>query len=276
MNPQISIIMPIFNQARFVLESIQLIYKTIHKTSWELLLCNDGSTDNTHDVLLGRIFDKRVRLVYSSIKNEGAAIARNKLIEKAESDTIMILDGDNILCDGVVDRMYEDLNSHRKSLNCHVVSPEKLQFFTDRSNIDPKDCWDFGYLKKEGDMYTVCDLQDMLVGFKVPPCSGNYMYHKKVWEAVGGYRKEDIQETHGFGFRHIAAGYPVFILPDSQYLHRFVRDGYYGRLSKNEMDHACRSLLEGIKDRLTKESQEYLSNTMSGKEAISSGRLRLE
>jgi glycosyltransferase involved in cell wall biosynthesis len=275
MSPQITIIMPIYNQAEFLLESIQSIYQTVH-TSWELLIGNDGSTDKSLSIISNRLFDKKVKLVYSSTINEGAAIARNRLIEKAESDTIMILDGDNILCKGVVDRMFEELHAHRKSLNYHVVSPEKLQFFTCRNKLDLKDCWDFSYLKSEENMYPICDLQDMLKGFKVPPCSGNYMYHKKVWESVEGYRKEDIQETWGFGFRHIAAGYPVFILPKSQYLHRFVRDGYYGRLPKDEMDVACRARIEDIKYRLTKESQEYLSTVTSGKEAILSGKLVLD
>jgi glycosyltransferase involved in cell wall biosynthesis len=261
----ISIIIPVYNGARYINDAIESIYKTIHKTSWEVLLCNDGSTDGSEKVIKNRLFDKRIKMVYSQKENEGAAIARNRMIKEASADTIMALDCDNILCDGVVDRMYE-----RISDKCNVIAPEKLQYFTDVRNIDSSDCWDFsGY-------GGICDLSLMLKTFKVPPCSGNYMYKKHVWEAVGGYHKEDVQETWGFGFRHIVVGFPVDILPNSQYLHRFCRDGYYMRLPKEEMDRACRQRLDEIKDRLTDESKAYLETEQSGKLAITSGKLVLK
>jgi glycosyltransferase involved in cell wall biosynthesis len=271
MQPEISIIMPVFNGERYLPDSIGSIYKTIHKTQWELLLCNDGSTDNSYAQMCNRSFDKRVRVIYSSTENQGAAIARNRLIAEASSDVIMVLDCDNILEDGLVDRLYQEIKD-----GAAVVAPEKLQYFTDINNIDTTDAWDFSYLRKgKGkDNYTECDMQDMLVSFKVPACSGNYMYRKEVWEAVGGYNKNDIQETWGFGFRHIFAGYPVKILNSSKYYHRFCRNGYYMRLPKDEMDKACWKLLWDNKEQLTDESVEYLKKEKSGKAAILSGRLK--
>jgi glycosyltransferase involved in cell wall biosynthesis len=263
--PEISIITPVFNGERYLQDSIGSIYKTIHKTQWELLLCNDGSTDNSHAQMCNRSFDKRVHIIYNSTENQGAAIARNRLIAEASSDVIMVLDCDNILEDGLVDRLYREIKE-----GAAVVAPEKLQYFTDMNNIDPTDAWDFSYLNGN------CDKQDMLTSFKNPPSSGNCMYRKEVWKAVDGYHKEDIQETWGFGFRHIFAGYPIKILNGSKYYHRFCKDGYYMRLPKDEMEKAFLRLLWDVKDQLTDDSIEYLKKEKSGKAAILSGRLKLK
>lgn len=267
MKPDISIIMPIFNGERWLNDSIGSIYKTILKTSWELLLCDDGSTDHTRAAIKNKyLHDKRVNLVFEDEINRGAAIARNIMINQAQADTIMILDCDNILCDGVVDQMYQSINTETS-----VVSPEKIQYFTDPKNIDPTDCWDFAYLNGK------CDKQDMVRSFNVPPCSGNYMYRKEVWEKVDGYHKKDIQETWGFGFRHIFAGYPIKILPGTQYLHRFLRDGYYMRLPKCEMDLACWQLLRDHDRWFDDDSEKHLLDIKPrGKDAILSGKIKLK
>lgn len=265
MKTDISIIMPVFNGEHYMLQAIESIYKTIHKTTWELLMRDDRSTDNSWALMQTRVFDKRIR-IFKSEKNEGAAIARNKLICEAKSDTIMILDCDNILCDGVVDRLFDIIKSGE-----NVAAPEKLQYFTDPAHLDLNDVWDFKYLNG------ICDKAEMLKSFVVPPCSGNYMYRKSVWEYVNGYHEEDIQETWGFGFRHIFADFPIRILKDSQYLHRFLRDGYYGRLDKGKIDKACWRLLKEHDSYMSGESKAVLSDCRSsGKAAINSGRLELK
>ena len=46
----VSIVMPCFNSDRFIEQSIKSVIDQTY-TNWELLVCDDGSTDNTMEIL---------------------------------------------------------------------------------------------------------------------------------------------------------------------------------------------------------------------------------
>ena len=49
--PRVSIIMPAFNAEKYVEQAIQSILEQTYK-NWELLICDDASTDNTYLILI--------------------------------------------------------------------------------------------------------------------------------------------------------------------------------------------------------------------------------
>ena len=93
----VSIIMPSYNAARFIGESINSVLLQTY-SNWELLIVDDCSKDNSVEVV--RKFaniDKRV-VLFSLEKNVGAAAARNVAIEHAQGQYIAFLDSDDV-CD---------------------------------------------------------------------------------------------------------------------------------------------------------------------------------
>ena len=91
--PLISIIVPVYNAQRFLgkcLESI--IYQTYHK--FEVILINDGSTDNSHQ-LCQEIAKKDKRFTVLTQTNNGASSARNRGIEMAKGKWITFVDADD-------------------------------------------------------------------------------------------------------------------------------------------------------------------------------------
>jgi glycosyltransferase involved in cell wall biosynthesis len=88
----ISIIIPTYNRAHFIANAIQSI---IHQTyqEWELIIVNDGSTDNTEDVVNPYLKDKRIR--YFKKENTGAAHSRNVGVLLAKHKWISFLDSDD-------------------------------------------------------------------------------------------------------------------------------------------------------------------------------------
>ena len=91
----VSIIMPSYNAARFIGESINSVLLQTY-SNWELLIVDDCSKDNSVEVV--RKFaniDKRV-VVFSLEKNVGAAAARNVAIEHAQGQYIAFLDSDDV------------------------------------------------------------------------------------------------------------------------------------------------------------------------------------
>jgi glycosyltransferase involved in cell wall biosynthesis len=260
--PLISFIMPVYNGAKYLKDSINSIYQTVN-TSWELLILDDASTDNSTSVIKMKTGDKRVRAWYST-ERAGAAEARNRLIAHSEADVLYMLDCDNILEHDCADKMYYVIGQNS------AVATEKIKFFGFKR---PQSMFiDNEWVFKIGSM----TLQDMLTTHKVPPSSGNYMMKKTVWNEVGGYHKDDVQETWGFGFRHMVKGLGIFVCPGTSYLHRFCRSGYYNELPKDEMAKAYWNRLNDIRELLNDEAKLILDGSRDGKQLIAEGRLKLK
>lgn len=268
MNPELSVIMPVYNGERYLHDSIGCLNK-IKGINWELLLLDDGSTDNSRSLI--KIFadkDTRIEPFYSD-QNKGVCDSRNNLICTSRSEVLLILDVDNVFDEGHIEKMFRML----KDKCIDVVSTEKLKWITSYSPLELAngfgDGWNYG---KYGEKI---DLEIMIKALDVPPCSGNYMYTRRVFDAVGGYRTEDYQETWGFGFRHIVAGYPIWVCPDTYYNHR-VCNGQYNRLPKHKIEEAMWNRLNDIRDKFTDDTVGILNTQKNGGKVIESGVLKLK
>jgi glycosyltransferase involved in cell wall biosynthesis len=93
MNELVSIIMPSYNTATYIKDSIQSVLSQTY-TNWELIIVDDCSTDNTDEVL-GEVHDKRIK-IYKNKKNSGAALSRNKALRKASGRWVAFLDSDDL------------------------------------------------------------------------------------------------------------------------------------------------------------------------------------
>jgi UDP-glucose:(glucosyl)LPS beta-1,3-glucosyltransferase len=91
---KISIIMPAYNVEYFIRNSILSIQNQTF-TNWELIIVNDGSTDDTLAVIESmKNSDKRIQL-YSQV-NKGVSVARNLGISIATGSLIAFLDADDL------------------------------------------------------------------------------------------------------------------------------------------------------------------------------------
>ena len=92
----VSIIVPVYNAAGYIAETIQMVCDQTYK-DWELILVDDASTDNSvaviKEVIAAR--KKRIRLI-EKMRNAGAAAARNTGIDASAGRYIAFLDADDI------------------------------------------------------------------------------------------------------------------------------------------------------------------------------------
>ncbi|MEQ8362615.1 MAG: glycosyltransferase family 2 protein [Cyclobacteriaceae bacterium] len=93
MTDLVSIVMPVYNGEKYIGEAIRSVIHQQH-TFWELIIVNDGSTDNTKDIILG-ISDERIR--YFEQSNRGTSAARNYGIKEIRGRYFCCLDADDVL-----------------------------------------------------------------------------------------------------------------------------------------------------------------------------------
>lgn len=95
MNSLVSIITPSFNSSVYIVETIESVQKQTY-TEWEMLITDDGSTDNTVDIISSYASDDRRIKLFQFEKNSGSGPARNKSIQEAKGKYLAFLDSDDI------------------------------------------------------------------------------------------------------------------------------------------------------------------------------------
>lgn len=91
----VSIIMPLYNSANYVIKTIEGIINQTY-SNWELLITDDCSTDNSIEIIEEYVRkDSRIKLQKLEV-NSGAGVCRNKSIEVAKGRYIAFCDSDDV------------------------------------------------------------------------------------------------------------------------------------------------------------------------------------
>ncbi|MDD3173533.1 MAG: glycosyltransferase [Herbinix sp.] len=111
---KVSIIVPIYNSE----DSIGYCINSILKQSYhdiELILVNDGSTDNSLRICQNyERIDSRVKVI--NIPNGGVSNARNKGLEKASGEFIQFVDSDDVIASQMTEKMIETIETYQKDI----------------------------------------------------------------------------------------------------------------------------------------------------------------
>ena len=89
--PKVSVIIPTYQNARFLQHSISSVLNQIYK-DYEVLVVDDGSTDGSSEIL--NHFDSQIQVITQ--KNQGPAVARNTGIRASSGSYLAFLDSDDI------------------------------------------------------------------------------------------------------------------------------------------------------------------------------------
>lgn len=125
MKVDLSIIIPFYNAADYLHFPINSL-KSQSYTTFEVILVNDGSTDNSGEIaeeLIGN--DTRFRIIYQ--ENKGPGAARNTGIEQACGDYIGFIDGDDYFHDHFLKLMLDKI----KEENSDIVICEIMKVSSD-------------------------------------------------------------------------------------------------------------------------------------------------
>lgn len=92
-NPHITVLMPVYNAAEFLQDTVNSILQQT-RTDWELLAVDDGSTDDSVQILTA-VGDPRIRVV-SLPQNQGIVAALNRGLDESRGAYIARIDADDI------------------------------------------------------------------------------------------------------------------------------------------------------------------------------------
>lgn len=93
--PLVSIIVPCYNQGQYLGEALDCVLAQTY-SNWEVIIVDDGSTDNSAEVAKAYIA-KDSRIHYFHQSNAGPSAARNYGVRESKGEHIQFLDGDDKL-----------------------------------------------------------------------------------------------------------------------------------------------------------------------------------
>ena len=103
MKPIVSIIIPTFNRAEYVGQTVRSVFAQTF-ADYEVIVVDDGSTDNTKEVLA--VFKSEPNFRYHYQSNSGRSTARNQGFTLAQGDFILFLDSDDLLFPDALSELY--------------------------------------------------------------------------------------------------------------------------------------------------------------------------
>ncbi|MEX0771814.1 MAG: glycosyltransferase family 2 protein [Balneolales bacterium] len=113
--PLVSIITPFYNVEEFLQEAVESVINQSYK-NWELLLVDDGSTDNSssmaRDIAI-RYSNKITYLSHGNYKNKGVSASRNLGLSKANGELVAFLDADDIWFSKKLAHQIKIMNNHQ-------------------------------------------------------------------------------------------------------------------------------------------------------------------
>ncbi len=159
----ISAVIPSYNYGRFIADAVQSVLDQTHEPRVEIVVVDDGSTDDTRARL--EPFGDRIRYVHQ--RNQGPSAARNTGIREARGDWIAFLDGDDIWHPEKTDLQLHLVGQH----GFDVVGAPRMSLRPPRLPPDPP-------VRPLG-------VRDFLTGTPIFP-SGTVV-HRRCIDAVGGF-----------------------------------------------------------------------------------------
>jgi glycosyltransferase involved in cell wall biosynthesis len=223
-NTKISFVMPAYNCAEIIEETIDSIYNGNFEEGDEVIVVNDASTDNTAEILqkLSKKYPQLIVLKHN-INKKTAAAARNTAIDSSKNELIFAIDSDNVLVPDSVSK----LRDYMEKENAEAAVFGEIWFFRDTiKNITQK--WIFNKEIKA---------QDPLSTHTTPCPTGNYLFTKESWIRAGRYFEPTIinqtLDSWTFGVRQLFTGTKMVCLPGTYYLHRTGINSHWIRENKN-------------------------------------------
>lgn len=102
---KISIIIPVYNSEKYLSKCLDsLLDQTFNIKECEIIIINDGSTDNSEKII--KKYQKQLNIKYVKQKNHGQSYSRNKGIKEATGKYLTFIDSDDYIDNSMLEKLY--------------------------------------------------------------------------------------------------------------------------------------------------------------------------
>ncbi len=217
-NSLVSVIIPVYNAGQYLDDCIKSIFSQTYQ-NFEIILCDDCSTDNSREVLKKYENHPKCKVLYNEVNIRQAA-TRNRCIKESSGNFIVMLDADDVSTRDRIEKL--------------------LVAFEDGIDFVGSSCFLFDQNGKYGALHNkkvYPKRNDLIKG--IPFVHASIMFKREVLEAVNYYRisKETARgEDYDMILRMYAAGFHGKNIDDELYGYRVDKDCYARRTFKARLD----------------------------------------
>lgn len=186
---KVSVIIPVYNGAKFIEQTIQFIQRSSY-SNLEVLLVNDGSTDNSA-AIIEKLAQTDERIILFTKENGGVVSARNYGVDKATGEFICFCDQDDIVMEDMYLRLCEKMQLDESDIG---ICSSGRSIDGKRSLLDIS----------EDAIYAGEDINESIIfplvfnGFKVPVNMKNTSRYPHIWHCMF---RADFWRKHNLKFR---------------------------------------------------------------------------
>lgn len=221
-SPRVSVIMGIYNCADTLVEALESLESQTYKY-FKVIMCDDGSTDNTLQVALEWAKEHDNYIVIKNERNKGLNATLNHCLEYADTEFVARMDGDDRSMSHRFEQEVKFLDEHPE----YAIVSGPMHYF------DEKGVFMTGRGKGEITQY------DFVPGS--PFCHAPCMVRREAYEKVGGYSVDPkllrVEDYH-LWFKMYAAGYMGYMLNEPLYEMRDDRNAKVRRTWTNRKNEA--------------------------------------
>ena len=200
-----SVMICCYNSEKYISETIDSIIKQTYK-NWEIVVVNDGSTDNT-DKILNTYIDDGIPIIYEYQKNKGFANARNKAIKLSNYDWIAIIDHDDICLSNRLEIQAKDI---KENIDCSLFFGNSIHFLDGGKEVKRQ----FDYINPINFDLTVGNNTKMLLKHGCFIDSETVVFKKSDAESVGKFNENYKYITDYDFFLKLSEKYNFFCNPN--------------------------------------------------------------
>jgi glycosyltransferase involved in cell wall biosynthesis len=204
-SPRFSVTIPAYNAASTLAETVASVQAQTF-ADWEVVIVDDGSTDDTR--ALAESFasaDPRIRVV--SQENRGSGGAYNTAVRSARADLLVMLSADDLLLPEHLESFASIIGEHPEAdvLTCDGY------YEYESGTREPSTLHERWVAPAE------CTMTDLLAA-----CFYNIgaVYRRRVFDAVGGFREDIYAEDYVFFLLALAKGFRHLRVPKTLSVHR--------------------------------------------------------
>jgi glycosyltransferase involved in cell wall biosynthesis len=193
--PHVSVVIPLYNHEQFIAEAVESVL-TQTVTDLELIVVDDGSTDNSLDIVQG-FTDRRLKVLSQS--NQGAHAAINRGLREATGTYLAILNSDDMYLPTRLEKLTSILETDPQiglaASYIEVVDKDGKPLGIKHSY---RDLEPWLLEKPERSFRAGLDPEEALLTENFLATTSNYVFSRKWYERIGEFRK--LKYAHDWDF----------------------------------------------------------------------------